>query len=96
MTYPGDVFAGWTDQGANNVIVDTGIVDVKDNLQQIGIITLNCPSKCINFVTEINRTSIMILSCQSYAMQPTHMPSNLHTKYITSHSPPFLHMDRCS
>ena len=34
MTYPTDVFAGWTDQGANNVIVDVGIVDVKSNLQQ--------------------------------------------------------------
>ena len=34
MTYPTDAFAGWTDQGAHNVIVDVGIVDVKGNLQQ--------------------------------------------------------------
>ena len=34
MTYPTDVFAGWTDQGTNNVIVDVGIVDAKSNLQQ--------------------------------------------------------------
>ena len=33
MTYPTDVFAGWTDQGTN-VIVDVGIVDAKSNLQQ--------------------------------------------------------------
>ena len=34
LTYPTDVLAGWTDQRAHNMIVDAGIVDVKDNLQQ--------------------------------------------------------------
>ena len=33
-TYPADVFAGWTDEGAHNVIVDTRIVNIKGNLQQ--------------------------------------------------------------
>ena len=34
QTYPADAFAGWTDQGADNVIMNVGIVDVNNYLQQ--------------------------------------------------------------
>ena len=32
--YPTDAPAGWTDEGAHNVIVDVRIVDIEHNLQQ--------------------------------------------------------------